>query len=307
MGVLSITGFTKRKTGYDPYLFNHGHIPPCYCYRCWYDEKPETCGAKCARALEDEILTQGPDTVAAFIAEPISGMGLCAAEPLHPDYFKVIREICDKYDVVLILDEVMTGFGRTGKLFAYKHYGIVPDIVSTGKAVSGGYFPLAGVSMTEKFYRGMADNDGNFPPGYSWSGNPLGAAAQLAAYKYLKEHDLVENSRVMGGYLKDSCKKLAEKHDCIGDVRGRGLMIGIELVEDRKTKKPFDPALGMASRVQEDCLNNQHMIIEASSGSNRGQSGDALVLSPAFVITKDQVDEMVARVDRSLTAVVKKT
>jgi adenosylmethionine-8-amino-7-oxononanoate aminotransferase len=301
MGVLSVTGFTKRRAGYEPYLFEHGHIPPCYCYRCWYGENPDTCGCKCAVRLEDEILAQGPDTVAAFIAEPISGMSLCAAEA-HPDYFKKIREICDKYDVVLIMDEVMTGFGRTGKMFAYQHYGIVPDIVSTGKAVSGGYFPLAAVSITGKFYKSMLDNNGNFTPGYSWSGNPLGAAAQLAAYEYLTKHDLVENCNKMGAYLKDQCKELAKKHRSFGDVRGKGLMVGIELVRDKATKDPFDPKIGYAGQVSAEAL-KRNMIIEASSGCNRGTSGDALVISPAFVITKEEIDKIVARLDEVMTVV----
>ncbi|MDR2457329.1 MAG: aspartate aminotransferase family protein [Clostridiales Family XIII bacterium] len=300
MGALSLTGFTKRKTDYDEYLFNHGKIPPCYCYRCWYNKEPNTCDCECARALEDLILTEGPETVAGFIAEPVSGMSLCAAEPLNKNYFKQIREICDKYDVALILDEVMTGFGRTGTMFAYKEYGIVPDLVSTGKAVSGGYFPLAAVSITEKFYKGMYDNNGNFPPGYSWSGNPLGAAAELAAYKYLKEHDLVENCRKMGIYLQESMQELAKKHEIIGDVRGRGLMIGAELVKNRKTKESFNPELKIASQVQTECLDKGNMIIEASSGSNRGQSGDSILLSPAFVVNKEQIDEIVKRVDAAL-------
>lgn len=302
MGVMSVTGFTKRKSGYEPYLFEHGHIAPCYCYRCWFNEKPESCSLQCAQALENEILAQDPDTVAAFIAEPIVGMALCAGEP-HKDYFKKIREICDKYDVVLIMDEVMTGFGRTGKMFAYKHYDMVPDIVSTGKAVSGGYYPLAAVSMTEKFYKGMYDNDGNFPPGYSWSGNPVGAAAQLAAYKYLKDNNLLENCVKMGDYLKSEVIKLGEKHKVFGEVRGKGLFVGIEIVKDLETKEPFDPKLGMASKIQDKCL-ELGMIIEASSGCNRGQSGDGLVLSPAFVITKEEIDKMISILDKALSEVL---
>ncbi|MDR0520046.1 MAG: aminotransferase class III-fold pyridoxal phosphate-dependent enzyme [Clostridiales Family XIII bacterium] len=302
MGVMSISGFSSRREGYEPYLFEHGHIAPCYCYRCWFGEKPESCGLQCAHALESEILTQGPDTVAAFIAEPVSGMSLCAAEA-HPDYFKKIREICDKYNVLLILDEVMTGWGRTGKMFAYQHYGIVPDMVSTGKAVSGGYYPLAAVSVTKKFYDGYHETGAKFKPGYSWSGNPTGAAAQLAAYKYLNDHDLVENCRKMGDYLKSRIAEIAKRHPMMGDIRGRGLMVGIELVKDKETREPFDPALGMASQVQDECLDGQNMIIEASSGCNKGTSGDALVISPAFVVTSDEIDMIVDKLDKAITKV----
>lgn len=299
MGVLSLSGFTKRRKGYEPYLFEHGHIAPCYCYRCWFGEEPETCKLHCARALENEILAQGPETVSAFIAEPISGMSLCAAEP-HEKYFKEIRRICDKYDVVMIMDEVMTGWGRTGKMFAYQHYGIVPDMVTTGKAVSGGYFPLAAVSVTEKFYKELYENNGDFTPGYSWSGNPLGAAVQVAAYKYLIENNLVDNSKVMGEYLKEKIEDLKENHSIIGDVRGKGLMVGIELVSDRETKQVFPAKEKIASMIQGKSL-DKNMIIEASSGCNKGQSGDALVISPAFVITKTQVDKLVNRLDEVLS------
>lgn len=301
MGVLSLSGFTKRRKGYEPYLFEHGHVAPCYCYRCWFDQKPEKCDLQCAKSLENEILAQGPETVSAFIAEPISGMSLCAAEP-HPEYFKEIRKICDKYDVLLIMDEVMTGWGRTGKIFAYKDLGIVPDIVSTGKAVSGGYFPLGAVSVTEKFYKELYENNGNFTPGYSWSGNPLGAAVQIAAYKYLVKNDLVKRCAEMGEYLKEKITEISKNHPIIGDIRGRGLMIGVEIVKDKETKETFAPNLKIAQKIQDECL-DRNMIIEASSGCNRGQSGDAIVISPAFVVTKKEIDKIVKILDESMSKV----
>ncbi len=303
MGVLSLSGFTKRRKGYEPYLFEHGHVAPCYCYRCWFEQKPESCNLLCAKALENEILAQGPETVSAFIAEPISGMSLCGAEP-HAEYFKEVRRICDKYDVVMIMDEVMTGWGRTGKMFAYKHFGMVPDMVSTGKAVSGGYFPLAAVSVTEKFYKGLYDNKGDFTPGYSWSGNPLGAAVQVAAYKHLKENNLVEKCEKMGDYLKEKIIEISKKHPIMGDIRGRGLMVGIELVKNKETKETFEPSLKVAHKIQDECL-KQNMIIEASAGCNRGQSGDALVISPAFVITKEEIDKLVERLDKAISTIEK--
>jgi adenosylmethionine-8-amino-7-oxononanoate aminotransferase len=196
----------------------------------------------------------------------------------------------------------MTGFGRTGKMFAYQHFGMAPDIVVTGKAISGGYFPLAAVSVTKKFYDQMYDNKGDFTPGYSWSGNPLGAAVQLAAYKYLTEHDLVRNSAEMGAYLKERIVGIAKNHPTFGDIRGRGLMVGIELVKNRETKESFEPSKKFALQVNREAL-AQNMIIESSSGCNRGQSGDALVISPAFVITKEEVDKIVDRLDGVMTKV----
>ena len=302
-GALAVSGFAKRRKGYEPYLPEMGHIQPAYTYRPWIADD-ENYGVNCAAALENEILAQGPDTVAAFIAEPISGMSLCAAVP-PDDYFPEIRRICDKYDVLLILDEVMAGMGRTGKMFAYKHFGIVPDIVTMGKSISGGYFPLAAVGITQKVYDGMAMNGGNFPPGFSWSGNPLGAAVNIAVMKYLKEHKLVENCAAMGEYLKEQLLKRLSHHPTVGDVRGKGLLVGIELVKDKKTKESFPMSEGVAPRVQDAALEDENMLIEASQGCNRGQAGDGLVIAPAFIVTKEQIDEIVTRLDRAISKVEK--
>lgn len=299
-GALSISGFAKRRKGYEPYLPEMGHIQPAYTYRPWI-ENDENYAVNCAKSLENEILAQGPDTVAAFIAEPISGMSLCAAVP-PTGYFEEIRRICDKYDVLLILDEVMTGMGRTGKMFAYKHFNIVPDIVTMGKSISGGYFPLAAVGITQKVYDGMAEDNGNYPPGFSWSGNPLGAAVNVAVMKYLKEHELVENCAKMGDYLKQELTKRLSHHPIVGDVRGKGLMVGIELVKNKITKESFPMSEKVAPRVQDAAL-EENMLIEASQGCNRGQAGDGLVISPAFVVTKEEIDEIVTRVDRAITKI----
>lgn len=301
-GALSVSGFAKRRKGYEPYLPEMGHIQPAYTYRPWI-ENDENYAINCARSLENEILAQGPDTVAAFIAEPISGMSLCAAVPPE-GYFEEIRRICDKYDVLLILDEVMTGMGRTGKMFAYKHFNIVPDIVTLGKSISGGYFPLAAVGITQKVYDGMAENNGNFPPGFSWSGNPLGAAVNVAVMKYLKKHSLIENCAAMGEYLKEQLTEKLSYHPTVGDVRGKGLMVGIELVKDKDTKESFPMSECVAPRIQEAAL-EENILIEASQGCNRGQAGDGLVISPAFVINKEQIDEIVRRVDRAISKVEK--
>ncbi|PID79317.1 MAG: hypothetical protein CSB19_02520, partial [Clostridiales bacterium] len=211
----------------------------------------------------------------------------------------------DKYDVLLILDEVMTGIGRTGKMFAYQHFNVKPDIVTMGKSISGGYFPLAAVGINQKVYDGMSERNGNFPPGFSWSGNPLGAAVNIAVMKYLKEHKLIENCAAMGEYMKEQLKERIAHHPTVGDIRGRGLMIGIELVKDKETKESFPISEKVAPRVQDTCIDELDMIIEASQGCNKGQAGDALMLSPAFVITKEQIDEMITRLDKAITKVEK--
>ena len=303
-GALSVSGFAKRRSGYEPYLHEFGHIPPAYCYRCWFGKECGKCNFECAQALENEIMNQGPDTVAAFIMEPVSGMSLCAATPPE-GYFKEIRRICTKYDVLLMMDEVMSGCGRTGINFAYQRFGIKPDVVSMGKALSGGYFPLAAVGISADMYKSMDDNNGNFPPGFSWSASPLGAAVGVAALKYLEKHDLINQCAKRGDYLKAELEKLMAVHPTIGDVRGKGLMIGIELVKDKATKESFPASAKYSGQVADECL-NQNMLIESSAGCNKGQSGDTLMLAPAFVITEQEVDKIVNRLDGVLKTVEKK-
>lgn len=305
-GALSLSGFAKRKAGYEPYMIDMGHIQPAYSYRPWVECDPKDYARIAAQALETEILAQGPETVAAFIAEPVVGMALCAC-PAPEGYFEEIRRICDKYDVLLILDEVMCGCGRTGEHFyAYKHFNVKPDIVTMGKAISGGYFPLAAVAISEKVYKGMEMNGGNFPPGYSWSGNPLGAAVNIAVMKYLKEHDLLNNCAKMGEYLKSEMEKKILPHPTVGEIRGKGLMVGAELVKNKETKECFPLSDGYAGQVQDEALVNNNIIIEASQGCNKGQSGDGIVISPAFIVTKEDIDMIVDKVDNALTAVEKR-
>lgn len=303
-GALSISGFSKRRSGYEPYLTDFGKIPPAYCYRCWFGKECGSCNLECAQALETQILVEGPETVAAFFAEPISGMSICAAEPAE-GYFKKIREICDKYDVLMVMDEVMTGIGRTGKYFAFQHYGVLPDIVSMGKALSGGYFPLGAVGISDKVYKPMVDAKGSFPPGYSWSGNPMGAAVSLKALEYLEKYNLVEQSARMGAYLRQQLEEKLYKHPTVGDIRGRGLMIGIELVKNKETKECFPVGVGYSAQMNAEAL-RQNMLIESSSGCNKGQSGDTLMIAPAFVVTKEEIDKIVDRLENVITVVEKK-
>ncbi|MGD9137736.1 MAG: aminotransferase class III-fold pyridoxal phosphate-dependent enzyme, partial [Desulfobacterales bacterium] len=197
MGSLALSGFPFRRADYVPYVPSTYHIPPAYCYRCWFHKTPDSCELECAQALENEIMMQGPETVAAFIAEPFSGMSLCAAAP-RKDYFNKIRKICDKFGVLLILDEVMTGFGRTGKFFAYEHYETPPDLMALGKGIAGGYFPLGAVAVTAGVADAIANGSGTFASGHTWAGNPLGAAVANKTMDLLDEGDLVRRCSEMG-------------------------------------------------------------------------------------------------------------
>jgi len=302
-GALSMTGFPGRRADFIPYLRDFGHIAPAYCYRCWYNLKPETCDLECAQALEHEILCQGPQNVSAFIAEPISGMALCAACP-RQDYFQKIRQICDKYGVLLILDEVMTGFGRTGKWMAYEHFGVVPDIVALGKGLGGGYFPVGAVACTARVAETIASGSGVFGVGHTWMGNPLASAVVVKAIEYLRRHNLIQRSAEMGEYLIQRLKEL-RSHPTVGDIRGKGLMIGLEFVKDQETKEILDPGLKYYSQVALEAL-KQGMFLEAGGGCERGRGGDMLMFGPPFIVTRDQIDEMVAILDKVLSVVEKR-
>jgi len=304
MGSLSCSGMPGRRGDYVPMLSDGNFIPPAYCYRCWLNQKPETCGLECAEALETEILCQGADNVAAFMVEPVSGTSLCGALPKE-NYFKRIREICDKYDVLLIFDEVMTGFGRTGKWFGYEHYGVVPDIMALGKGLGGGYFPIGAAAASAKVADTIAEKSGIFGVGFSWAGNPMSCAIASKTIDYLKEHKLVEQSHKMGEYLDSKLQALTENHPTIGDVRGIGLMRGIEFVKDKKTKATFDHDLYFSVQLSMECL-ARGLGVQFGMGSDRGNSGDMIFMGPPFIISKPQIDDLVGILDESLTALEKK-
>lgn len=303
MGALAWTGFTSRRADFTPYLKDFVHLPPPYCYRCWYGKSPETCDQECAQALENEILCLGPNTVSAYIAEPVSGHALAAASPPY-EHFKRIREICDKYDVVMILDEVMCGVGRSGKWYAYKHYDVVPDMIALAKGLSGGYFPVGGVAVKAEIADTIANKSGIFGSGHTYAGSPVAAAVTCTILDYLREHKLVERCAEMGEYLAEKMEGL-RSHPTVGDIRGKGLQRGIEFVKDKETKESLDPELHFSLMIQDDAL-ERGVHIESSSGCNRGQSGDTLIFGPPFTITREQIDEVIEVIDESLSAVEKR-
>ena len=296
-GALSWTGNTGRRNDFFPHMGNAHHIPPAYCYRCWFNRTPDSCDLECAQALENEILCLGPDRVSVFIAEPVSGMSLCGVCP-REGYFKRIREICHRYGVLLMLDEIMTGMGRTGKMFAHEHEGIVPDILALGKGLGGGYFPIGAVAVPSHIHGVIARGSGAFGAGHSWGGNPLGCAVVSKTIDFIREHDLVERSRTMGAYLRKRLEELAS-HPLVGDIRGRGLMQGIEFVADKATRAPLDPKLAFSARLSAACL-DEGMFIEYGSGCDRGRAGDMVMFGPPFIITRAEIDEAVDTLKRVL-------
>jgi len=301
MGALSWSGFTARRADYEPYLMGGVLIPPAYCYRCWFRREPEICSLECAHALEDAILTEGAETVAAFIAEPVVGAALAAAYP-PAEYFHVVRSICDRHGILFIAEEVMTGAGRTGgSFFASDHFPGRPDIIVFGKGVGGGYYPLAGVLIRRDAAEKITAGQGVFTVGQSHSGHPVGMAAGLAALDYMDKHNLLARAAQTGEYLGQRLRDL-QCHPILGDVRGKGLMWGLEFVQDKETKKTFDPARQVYMEIYR-AAKKLGLILLPSGGCNRGHAGDMALLGPPLIITREQIDELVEILDKALTQV----
>ena len=303
MGAASWSGFTSRRADFTPYLKDFVHLPPTYCYRCWYRRSPETCDLECAEALENEILCLGPETVSAYIAEPVSGHSLAAAFPPN-EHFKRIREICDQYDVLMILDEVMSGVGRTGRWYAYQYHDVVPDIIALAKGLSAGYFPVGAAVVRAKVHDTIANKSGVFGSGHTFCGNPVAASVVCRVIDYLKEHRLIERCVEMGNYLADKLETL-RSHPTVGDIRGKGLQRGVEFVKDKETKRSLDPKIHFSQQIQDEGL-RRGVHIESSSGCDRGQAGDTIIFGPPFIITREQIDDMVDIIDQTISAVEKK-
>jgi len=298
LGALAMSGRTMSRKIYQPYLLDFPHIHPAYCYRCSYDKKQETCGCDCAWELEHVIHQIGEEHISAFIAEPIVGATLSAA-PAPPKYFSIIREICDRYDVLFIDDEVMTGFGRTGKNFAIEHYGVIPDIMIGGKGLGAGYYPIGVAICTDKVYQVFEEKLGNFVHGFTYQGNPLASAVALSVLKFMEDNGLILHVEETGPYLM---KRLTElyRFDFVGDIRGKGFMTGLELVKDTETKEPFPVERGITKLVAETAWREGLIIYPASSnGQVHGVAGDGFLIGPPLITTREQIDLIVDRLAKT--------
>lgn len=292
IGSLSMTG-DKRRKKYTPLLLNFPHIAPAYCYRCPFGKCQDTCQVDCAHDLEQAIKMEGAEYVAAFIAEPVGGAA-CGAIVPHKDYFKIIRQICDHYDILLIDDEVMAGFGRTGTMFSIEDFGVVPDMICAAKGMSAGYSPLGAVIAKDEIYNTYKNGSGIFVHGHTYGGNPLSAAVALAVVQTLIKDELVENSRAVGEYLLQQLKEKLLPFSFVGDVRGKGLMLGVEIVRDKASKEAYPVTMGMAEKLTVTLVKHG-VIVYPGSGNADGINGDQFLLAPPLTITKEQADELVEK------------
>jgi len=298
IAIAGYSGITGRRSIFQPMFVDSPHIPPAFCYRCPFEMERATCRLKCARVLETTIRQVGAENVAAFIAEPVVGAALGVA-PAPDGYFEVIRDICDRYDVLFIIDEVMTGFGRIGTTWGIEQWGVTPDIIATAKGITSGYTPLSAVLAHNDIWQPLIDNNSPFKAGHTLNANAVSCAGAMAVLDYLEENDLVERSAAMGAYLLEQMRAKLLPHPTVGDVRGRGLMAGFELVADKVTKEPFDPALHVSKRL-EDIAFERGLITYPCTGSVDGYAGDMTLLAPPLIITCEQIDEMVDILDASI-------
>lgn len=300
-GAMAWSGNVGRRRPYAASLPHAEHIAPCHPYRCWANSACPGCDLSCARQLERTIRQVGSENVAAFIAEPVVGATL-GAVPASDGYFQEIREICDRHDVLLIADEVMSGFGRTGRKFAIDHWGVTPDLIACAKGIAGGYAPLGAVIAKAEIVAEVQRRSGSFVIGHTSSGNPLSCATGAAVLRYVVRHDLIRNAAETGAHFKERLTGLMARHPMIGDVRGLGLMLGVELVADRATKRPFPTELHVGKRIGAATL-ARGLVSYPGSGSADGALGDHLLYTPPLTISPGQVDELVAILDESLAAV----
>ncbi|SOH95266.1 hypothetical protein SAMN06273572_10925 [Monaibacterium marinum] len=303
IGALSAGGNALRRQQFAPLLLEISHIAPCYEYaERPADETLHDYGQRVANELETEIQRLGPENVMAFIAEPVVGATL-GAVPAVPGYFKRVREICDQHGVLLILDEVMCGMGRTGHLFACQADGIAPDILCVAKGLGAGYQPIGAMLASKSVYATIADGTGFFQHGHTYIGHPVAAAAGLAVVSELLERDLIPQVQARGDYLQSALQTCFAQKQYVGDIRGVGLFRGIEFVADRATKHPFDPALGLAGKIKKAAF-AEGLICYPMPGTRDGCNGDHVLLAPPFIASEAELDEMVGRLSRAVDTVI---
>ncbi|WP_158774243.1 aspartate aminotransferase family protein [Cobetia sp. L2A1] len=303
LGALATGGNAWRRQQFEPLLINVSHVSPCYAYReQGADETPEALGIRLATELEDEILRLGAENVMAFVAEPVVGATLGAVTAV-PGYFKRIREVCDRYGVLLILDEVMCGMGRTGSLFAAEQEGVSADLITIAKGLGAGYQPIGATLVSKRIRDAIANGSGFFQHGHTYIGHATACAAALAVQKTIESRGLLERVNTLGDGLQARLRERFAHHANIGDIRGRGLFQGIELVTDRETKTAFDPALKLHARLKKAAM-AEGLMCYPMGGTIDGRQGDHILLAPPFILDDTHLDEITLKLGSAIDTVL---
>src|SRR5688572_8906126 len=303
-GALSAGGNMSRRAVFEPLLLDSAHhISPCFAYRGQREGESEAqYGQRVANELEAKILELGPDSVAAFVAETVVGSTL-GCVTAAPGYFKRVREICDQYGVLLILDEVMCGMGRTGRRYACEDEGIAPDFIALAKGLSAGYLPLGAVLIADKVHKAFEAGSNTVMHSHTFTGHPVACAAGLAVQQEVRERELLANVSRMGAMLKSALSEHFGTHPNVGDIRGRGLFLALELVKDRRTKEPFDASLRIAERIREQAMENG-LVVYPMGGVVDGKRGDNVMIAPPFIVEEKHVFELVDKLNRTFDQVL---
>jgi adenosylmethionine-8-amino-7-oxononanoate aminotransferase len=301
LGALAVGGNAWRRKQFAPIMTESHYIDPCYEYRYrGNDESAEAYARRAADQLEAKIQELGAESVIAFVAEPVVGATL-GAVPAAPGYFRRIREICDRHGILLILDEVMCGMGRTGTLHACEQEGIVPDLMTVAKGLGGGYAPIGATFVHRRIFDAIASGSGMFQHGHTYIGHPLACAAALAVQQTIRSEDLLKNVNARGKQLEQALRERFASHPHVGDIRGRGLFWGVELVADRDSKVPFDPSERLHARIRAEAM-QRGLMVYPMGGTVDGKFGDHILLAPPFICTPEIIDTIVDRLGDTVDA-----
>lgn len=301
LGALAIGGNEWRREQFRPMLIDADHVAPCYAYRDKRDDESlEAYGLRVADEVAAAIERAGPDTVAAFICEPVVG-ATAGAVPAAPGYLKRVREICDRYGVLLIFDEVMCGMGRTGHLFACAEDGVAPDLLTIAKGLGAGYQPIGATLVHRKVFDAIRDGSGFFQHGHTYMGHPAACAAGLAVQETIRDDGLLDNVRVQGAALRQALEARFGNNPFVGDIRGRGLFLGVELVADQTTKEPFDPSRKLNAVIKREAM-QRGLMVYPMGGTIDGRRGDHVLIAPPFIIDQSHVSEIVEKLGDAVDA-----
>ena len=294
LGALAIGGNAWRREPFLPLLIDAHHVSPCYAYREQRaDESEEQFAQRLADELEQKILELGSDTVAAFVAETVVGATAGAVPPVR-EYFRKIRAVCDRYGVLLILDEIMSGMGRTGHLYACEEDGVTPDLLTIAKGLGAGYQPIGATLVSDKIYQAITGGTGFFQHGHTYIGHATACAAALEVQRVIADEHLLDNVKARGEQLRSLLREHYAQHPSIGDVRGRGLFVGVELVKDRATKTPFDAKLKLHAAIKREAF-QRGLMVYPMGGTVDGKVGDHVLLAPPFICTASDIEQIVSR------------
>lgn len=302
-GTDAVSGHSSRRSLYTPMLMNVAHIVPACCYRCAFERKYPGCGIFCAKDLERTIIQEGPDYISAFVAETVVGAAGAAVTPV-PEYYPLIREICDKYNILFVADEVMAGVGRTGTFTAIEQWGVTPDMIVLAKGLSSGYAPLAAILVHDKVFDVFKKTKQSYNGGHTYNAHPVTSSAGIAVLNYLKKNKIIEGVKEKGLLLEAGLKSITAKYPIVGDVRGIGLFWGMEFVKDKKTKEPFDASLAVFDKVIKVAVDNG-LIVYPVFGCADGKRGDGILICPPLVIKNDEIEFLCNALDTTLDLVSK--